>query len=811
MRVLKFGGSSVAKTERIKQVVSILESYYQSNIDFAVVFSAFGGMTDTLLKMCQQAVEADKAYLHTFDEIKERHFSAAKELLTGDNLHEAIKALEDNHKSLSDLVNGIFLVRELSPRMKDHVVSFGERNSAYIVSCFLNERRVPAAYLDARKLIVTDDHFGRAAVQFEITNNNIREHFNGVRKIQVITGFIGSTLDGITSTLGRGGSDYTAAIFGSALDAENIEIWTDVSGVLTANPKKVPRSKPIERMTYGEAMEMSHFGAKVIYPPTIVPALNKSVPIRIKNTFEPEHPGTLIDGEGNGKGQFVKGISSIDGIALVTVSGLGMVGVPGIAGRLFSALARKGVNIILITQASSEQSITFSVAIVDAEKARKTIEEEFSREISREEINEVKIEDNVSIVAVIGDNMKQKSGLAHKIFESLGRGKVNIIAIAQGSSERNVSIVVSKQEEDRALNALHYAFFEDKPAKLFVAGIGNVGNALLDQVGSLKAENRKKLAIHGVSNSKKMLLSHFSLPYNAWREELESNGEAMSVEGFVDFLIAQKKAIFVDNTASDHYVSHYPRLLEAGVSICTPNKVALSSVYDKYKKLKELALQKGAHLGFETNVGAGLPVISTLRSLINSGDEIVRIEGVLSGTLSFLWNNFDGGRPFSAILKEAQDKGYTEPDPREDLMGNDVKRKLVILAREAGEHIEMNQIEVESMVESSVFDAESVDQFYEQLKRYDPELNEKIKAVQNSGKKLRYLASWEKGRATLGFKEVDSNDPFYSLKGSDNMIVITSKRYATNPLIVWGPGAGAEVTAAGVLVDIWEAYRTINN
>jgi aspartokinase/homoserine dehydrogenase 1 len=808
MRILKFGGSSVASPVRIRRVCDILESYYQDNIEFGVVFSALGGVTDQLLMLCDQAKEGDKKYKETFNAIKERHYSVCRELLEGDVLEGALSELQENHENFSDLIHGIYLVRELSPRMKDHVVSFGERNAAYIISCVLNKMRVPAAYLDARKVVKTDDSFGRAKVELSVTNKLISEYFKSAKGIQVITGFIGSTMEGITSTLGRGGSDFTAAIFGAALTVERIEIWTDVSGVLTANPKKVPTAKPIKRMTYGEAMEMSHFGAKVIYPPTIVPALTGGIPVVIKNTFEPDHPGTLIDSEGNGKDQFVKGISSIEQIALVTVSGLGMVGVPGIAGRLFSALAKDDINIILITQASSEQSITFAINMNDAQRATTVIKAEFEREIMRNEIDQVLVEEDVCIVAVIGDNMKQKSGLAQKIFSAFGRSKVNIIAIAQGSSERNVSIVVREKDESRALNALHYTFFEDKPMKLFVAGVGNVGAALLDQIAGLRTQERKKLAIHGLSNSKRMVLSHFGLSYNGWREELDNNGEDLNPKKLVEFILSQKKAAFIDNTASDSYVRYYPDLLRAGISICTPNKVALSSVYDKYKNLKELAQESGAHLGFETNVGAGLPVISTLRSLINSGDEILKIEGVLSGTLSFLWNHFDGSKPFSAILKEAHDMGYTEPDPREDLRGNDVKRKLVILARESGEEIEMQDISIDPIVEDSIFQAESISAFYEKLKSADTELTSRVEKVQANNKKLRYLASWEKGNAKIGFKEVDADDPFFSLKGSDNMIVITSRRYDKNPLIIWGPGAGAEVTAAGVLADIQSAIPT---
>ncbi|MFK7950441.1 MAG: bifunctional aspartate kinase/homoserine dehydrogenase I [Saprospiraceae bacterium] len=810
MKVLKFGGSSVATPQRILSIVEILKDYNQQEEKFAVVFSAFGGVTDMLLNMSRKAEQGDISYLDDLENFKARHIEAITLLLSGELFAEAEKAVEVGFRELEDLLHGIFLLQEASVRSMDYVVSFGERNSAFIVSKTLETHGLNAEYLDARKVIKTDKTFSAAKVDFDVTNQNIQEYFEKNTAIQIITGFISSTEEGLTTTLGRGGSDYTAAIFGSALSADVIEIWTDVDGVMTADPRKVKGAFTQQSMTYAEAMEMSHFGAKVIYPPTIVPALQQNIPLRIRNTFNPNFAGTLISDYHEKNDSVVKGISSIGDVSLLTLEGNGMVGVIGVSGRLFSALARHKVNVILITQGSSEHSISFAVKPQDAGIACVAIELEFEYEISRKLVTSPRIETGLSVIAVIGENMRYRSGMAGRMFQSLGKNGINIIAIAQGSSELNISAVVKKSDEHKALNALHEGFFESDlmVLHLFVVGVGLIGKTLLKQIQEtanyLKEKRGLEIRVVALSNSRKMVFADKGIDLNNWETALSESDEKASISQFIDKMKALnlRNSIFIDNTANAEIPKHYAKVLESSISVSTPNKIAASSPFSNYQTLKSLANANGVRYAFETNVGAGLPILTTLNDLIASGDEILKIEGVLSGSLSYIFNNFKAGESFHDIVKKAQELGFTEPDPREDLGGKDVARKLLILAREAGLDMEAEDIDIKPFLPQPCFDAPTVDEFFETLKTYNSTFENMVEASEKEGNKLRIIATLEGKKASISLQSVDANNPFYGLSGSDNMISFTTQRYKERPLVVRGPGAGAEVTAAGVFAEI---------
>lgn len=811
MKVLKFGGSSVAKPQRILQIIDILKGYYSKGEKFCVIFSAFGGVTDTLIEMCHLAEKGDDAFLEQLEAFKERHINCAKTLVSKEKIKPVLEDLQENHQHLKNLLIGISLLGEASPRTLDHVLSFGERNSAYIIAQAMKQHGINAAYLDARKVIRTDATFNAAKIDFETTNKNIQEYIKEHPAIHVITGFIARTKDGTTTTLGRGGSDYTCSIFGAALGADAVEIWTDVDGVMTADPRKVPKAFTIPTMTYAEAMEMSHFGAKVIYPPTLQPVVQPNIPLYIKNTFRPDFVGTLVSKKKDDGKHPIKGVTSISGISLLTLQGGGMVGVHGISARLFGALGRAKVNVILITQGSSEHSISFVVSPNQVDAAVDHIHEEFQYEKQNRLIHPVKVENDLSVVAVVGENMRYRPGVAGRLFNSLGKNGINIIAIAQGSSELNISTVIKKADETKALNAMHEAFFlsDAKVLHVFMIGVGLIGGTLIEQIRSqaeqLKKNQSLEIKIVGLSNSRKMLFDTNGIDLENWKDDLENKSETLtSIPAYIQKMKAMnlQNSIFLDNTASNAVAMHYESILDASISISTPNKIAVSSSYLQYRRLKNIAKLRNVHFMYETNVGAGLPVISTLNDLMNSGDHILKIEGVLSGSLSFIFNNFNEGTSFADIVNEAKEAGYTEPDPRTDLSGADVRRKILILARESGYALESEDIVINPILPDACMQAPTVDAFFEELVKANDYFETQRADAAKEGKKLRVIATLDNGKASIGMQAVDAAHPFYSLDGSDNMIVFTSDRYKERPLVIRGPGAGAAVTAAGVFAEM---------
>lgn len=810
MKVLKFGGSSVANSERILGVTDILKNYYSRGENFAVVFSAFGGITDSLIEMSNAAAHGDENYLRLFESFSKRHNDIAKELLNENIFKEVLTQLADNHKVLKNLLYGIFLVREVSPRTLDYVLSFGERNSCFTITHILRQSGINARFLDARKIIKTDNHFGAAKVDLDLTYSNIKDYFLDNPEIQIVTGFIASSKGGLTTTLGRGGSDYTASLLAAGLNAKLIEIWTDVDGVMTADPRKVKKAFSIKRMTYGEAMEMSHFGAKVIYPPTLQPALQKKIPLFIKNTFNPDKEGTFISDQSDSNGHPVRGISSISHISLLTLQGSGLFGVPGIAARLFKSLANADINVILITQGSSEHSITFAVQPQFSEIARRLVKNEFELELKSNLIEPIKLEQDLCVIAIVGENMRYQPGIAGRLFQALGKNGINCIAIAQGSSELNVSVVVSREDESKSLNALHEAFFlsDTKELHLFMVGTGMIGSALIHQINNhlafLKANLSVEIKIIGLANSKKMIFIEEGIDLNNWKGQLQTAPLKSDLGVFVRKMkeLNLSNTIFIDNTSDKNVCNYYETILDSSISISTPNKIAASSSLLQYRRLKTISEKKGVRFLYETNVGAGLPVLSTMKDLINSGDQIIKIEGILSGSLSYIFNSFTKGTTFSQIVKDAMKHGYTEPDPRVDLNGIDVQRKLLILAREAGYDTELEDVKIKNILPESCQAADSVDVFFAELKKFDNHFENLRLSAENEGKVMRFIGKLENGIASISLRLVGSDHPFFDLRGSDNMIIFTTNRYKERPLVIRGPGAGAEVTAAGVFAEL---------
>jgi aspartokinase/homoserine dehydrogenase 1 len=816
MKVMKFGGSSVGNAEIIAKVISIVQRSINENRDIIVVVSAFKGVTNSLIQLSEMASQGVKKYKTLTKEIENRHFDIIDKLISPENQKRTRTAVGEWLNDLKDVLHGLYLVRELSPRTLDFVMSFGERLSAFIVSEALLDQGESCEFLDSRKLIKTDEQFGSAKVDFSKTNRYIRKYFKMHRLPQIVTGFIGSTSRNETTTLGRSGSDYTASIFGAALDADVIEIWTDVAGVMTADPRKVEKAFTISRLSYEEAMELSHFGAKVIHPSTMQPALDKKIPIHLRNTFSPSAPGTIIHHKSNSNQYTIKGISSIDDIALINVQGSGMVGVAGVARRIFTTLAEQRVNVILITQASSEHSVCFAVLPVDAEKAAKALKHEFRYEIRDKMISEIEVQKQLTILAIVGEKMRQTPGVSGKTFQALGKRGINVAAIAQGSSELNISVVVSNRDQIKALNALHETFFDtDKKRRfyLYLVGTGKIGSALLQLIQKqdhyFREETSVEFILAGLINKQKMFIENNGIPFDDWLGKLTDSGKAPDLSEFISEMKKMKmnNRIMIDCTASKEITDLYPEILEAGISVVTPNKLANARDYTFYTKIRNAARGNSSEFFYETNVGAGLPVISTIRDLINSGDTITKIEGVLSGTISFIFNSLTAENSFSTMVKKAMEKGYTEPDPREDLNAGDIARKLLILARECGLAMELKDIQVEQLIPSQILSSPNIDDFIIELKKLDNVFETKRKNAEQKGKVLRYIANLENGHGEIVFIEVDREHPFYYLSGSDNIISIYTKYYQDSPIVIRGPGAGVEVTTAGVLADIIKAAK----
>ena len=808
MKILKFGGTSISSVESLESVKEIILANHQK---VAVVVSAFSGITNKLAEIAEAAADSNKKYLNMFKEVEKRHFDMVKALIKVQNQSQVFAALKKLTNELEDLLNGVFLIKELSPKTMDLVFSFGERLSTNIISQFLNQHGVNSKAVDARCLIKTDNRFGLARVNFALTNSNIKQHFSKHTDLQIITGFIGSTEKKETTTIGRGGSDYTAAILAAALDAVEIEIWTDVDGVMTADPREVKRSFSLPTITYNETMEMSHFGAKVIYPPTIQPALEKKIPLIIRNTFNLGFEGTRISMENTHKSMTVKGISSIKEISLINLMGSGMIGIPGIASRLFGSLAKNEINVILITQASSEHSISFAVTPQDTRQAKATLLQEFELEMQLGKIDNPIIENDLSIVAIVGENMRNAPGVASKMFGALGKNGINIAAIAQGSSELNISAVINRNNLKKALNAIHEVFFlsDKKTLNVFMIGVGLIGGTLIKQIKDqhkyLLNERNLNIRLVAISNSKKMLFDEEGIDLENWKEHIEGDkGLKTNLDGFVSRMIDINlmNSVFVDNTSNENVIRYYSKILAKSITIVTPNKLANSGNYAEYDKLKKLSQKHNVKFLYETNVGAGLPVIKTLNDLIDSGDEIIKIEGILSGTLSYIFNEFVGDISFTSVVKKAKEKGLTEPDPRNDLSGIDVARKILILARESGLKAELEDIEVQSILPEACLKADSINSFFKELEKVDDYFEQMKNNAESANKKLRFMASLENGKARVALEAVDSNHPFYILSGSDNIISYVTKRYLERPLVVKGPGAGAEVTAGGIFAEI---------
>ena len=810
MKVLKFGGSSLATPAAIRAVgVIVLDARLREPV--LVVVSAFRGVTDQLLDCARLAERGDVGYLRAFNQIARRHRASVTALVARGRAgtRKQVDTLLDELKST---LQGIYLLRHCPPRALDMTASFGERLSALILAAYL-KRFHPAELADARDFVRTDDQFTHAAVNFAVTNRAIRARFTTLLRkrrapIPVITGFIGATDDGQTTTIGRNGSDYSAAIVGAAVGASIIEIWTDVDGVLSADPRLVQGAFVLPRMTYEEAMELSYFGAKVIHSATIAPAVARRIPILIKNTFNPPAPGTLISNKGGEAADAVaKGITTVDGLSLLTLRGPGMVGVPGIAERLFRTLAAKKVNVILISQASSEHTICFAVRSGDAARGIEAIEQEFRHEVD-DQLMMVDHRPDQAILAVVGEGMKGRPGIAGKLFDSLGRNNININAIAQGASERNISCVIDAVRQVRALNAIHQAFFESrKRLALAVVGVGNIGSALIEQL----RQQRHYLLSRGfdvrvvaLANSRRFVVSPSGVDLANWKTALGAARGRTSPEGLASRLAALEltNAAMVDCTANPSVVDAYPAFIDANFHIITPNKRANALPWRRYSALMEQMARRQKHFFYEANVGAGLPIMSTLRDLIASGDEIVKIEGILSGTLSYLFNTFDGSAPFSALVRDAHKMAFTEPDPRDDLSGQDVARKLLILAREIGLRMELDEVKVDSLVPRPLRRGAFSSRFFDDLAKYDAEIAGRMEAAGRRGAVLRYVGTLENGRAQAGLKEFPRDHPVASAKGSDNVIAFTTKRYRRTPLVVQGPGAGADVTAMGVFSDI---------
>ena len=809
MKVLKFGGTSVGSVASINQVIQIVS---EQKGPLAVVVSAMGGITDVLLQCGTLAAEGNDSYKTTLEEAAQRHFQAVKELIPVQQQSSLLSLVKKHCNEIEDICKGAFLLGEFSARTRDKLMSYGELLSAQMIAAAMQAKGLKAVYKDSRQLIRTNSNFGAALVDFAVTSSQVEAWLAHTSdSLWILPGFIAADSQQVTTTLGRGGSDYTAAIIAAAAGAVALEIWTDVSGMMTADPRWVQYAKVIPQISYQEAMELSHFGAKVIYPPTIQPVMKKNIPVWVKNTFAPGDEGTVILNESKKNDSIIRGISSMSRISLLSLEGSGMVGIPGFSKRLFEALSNELVNVILITQSSSEHSICVAVDAGFAAIAKAVVDKAFETEINNGSLEPLAVEEDLAIIALVGDNMKNHSGISGKMFATLGRNGVNIRAIAQGSSERNISAVLSTRDARKAVNVLHETFFQTsyKQVNLFIAGVGNVGNKLMNQLQLqqpyLEEKLQLQLRVTGLANSKKIVLADEGIDLGS-RHSLLADAPNGNITDFADAMIQRnlRNTVFVDITANDEVATVYNRLLGKSIAVVACNKVAASSAYSNYKNLKDLSAAHNAPFLFETNVGAGLPIIGTLSDLLRSGDKIHRMEAVLSGTLNFVFNNYDGSRPFAEVVRQAQEEGYTEPDPRLDLGGTDVMRKIMILARETGAVLEMEDITNNSFMPAACMLGD-VDNFYAAMEKEEAHFQQLYKAAAAENCKLKFVASFNDGKASVGLQHIPPQHDLYHLYGKDNVVLFYTDRYPEQPLVIKGAGAGAEVTAAGVFADIMRA------
>ena len=808
MKVLKFGGTSVGSAKNINKVISILDTYSKNDAIICIV-SAVGGITDKLLLAGKQAQNKDNRFLNTFDTIKKIHFEIINQLNSSKS-ESILTYVKSRLNELKNLLDGIYLINELSPKTSNKLVSFGELLSSYIIAETMKSRELSSECKNSQELIITNSNFTKAEVNFSITNSNIQKYFKSTtQQITILSGFIANSTLGEQTTLGRGGSDFTAAIVAAALNVNQLEIWTDVSGMFTSNPKLVKQACPIEKISYQEAMELSHFGAKVLYPPTVQPVLDLNIPIHIKNTLKPEAVGTIISNDESKGSSTIKGISNIGNIALLTLQGSGMIGIPGFSKRLFETLSQEKINIILITQASSEHSICVGIDAGDTKIAKSAIDTTFENEIALHKIDPIIIETNLCIIALVGDNMKNHQGISGKMFSTLGKNNINIRAIAQGASEKNISAVISENDMKKALNTLHEQFFETQTKQLnvFITGLGNVGKHLVEQIKQqkkyLKTNFQINLRIIGLSNSRTMIFNDEGINLNTWKEVL-ATGEKASIENFFEKTksLNLRNSIFVDVTANKEVANLYAHYLRQSIGVVACNKIACSSNFETYSLLKRLSLKYNAPYLFETNVGAGLPIIHTLNNLIASGDKITSIQAVLSGSLNFVFNNFNDKTKFYNIVKQAAAEGYTEPDPRIDLSGIDVARKILILARESGVEMNLEDISNTPFLSDSGLKSNSIDDFYQTLITNETHYQSLYASAKAKNCQLKYVAQFNNRKANVGLQEIPKGHPFYNLEGKDNIVMFYTERYPEQPMIIKGAGAGANVTASGLFADI---------
>jgi aspartokinase/homoserine dehydrogenase 1 len=803
MKVMKFGGTSVGSVNSILNVKQIVEGEQESVI---VVVSALGGLTDKLIAVSKLACEGDSSYTKEFEAIEARHIEVIDGVIPATKKETVTATIKKLLSELLNVYHTVYQTRELSQIISDVIVSFGERMSSVIISQVLEG----AEYAYSPDFIKTTTQFNKHVLDVESTRKLVREKFATIPKITVCAGFISSDRDKQHITnLGRGGSDYTAAILAATLEADLLEIWTDVNGFMTADPRVISKAYVIDKLSFVEAMELCNFGAKVIYPPTIFPVYHKNIPIVIKNTFNPSAPGTFISRDKNQGEKTIKGISSINDTALVTMQGLGMVGVTGVSRRLFGALAEVGISAIMISQAASENTISVGMKNSEADLAVEVICKEFASEIEMGEINRVKAEKDLATIAIVGDNMKRIPGISGKLFGMLGRNGINVIAIAQGASETNISFVTDSKSLRKALNIIHESFFltDYQELNIFLVGTGTVGGGLLDQIKQqqpkLMEQNRLKLKVVGIADESRVLFKREGIDLATYREEVKQNGIPASPDVIKDGILEMNifNSVFVDCTASYQIAALYKDLLSDNVSVVAANKIAASSEYEKYEELKNLSRKKGIKYLFETNVGAGLPIINTINNLINSGDKILKIEAVLSGTLNFIFNTISADIPFSKAILMAKEARFAEPDPRIDLSGTDVIRKLVILSREAGYRVEQADVKKNLFIPNKYFEG-SLDDFWKTINEMDEEFDKTRQKLDAENKKYRFVATMEDGKCSVGLQAVGMQHPFYNLEGSNNIIMITTERYLDHPMIIKGYGAGASVTAAGVFADI---------